>query len=65
MCSAKVSMPSFRPSIAGGNSLYTIILLCPTIFLIKPFSSRSLMAARASEPLIFNLSTRTATVMRR
>jgi hypothetical protein len=40
-------------------------LLCPTTFLICPFSSKSAKHLRATDPLIFSLSTRTATVMRR
>ena len=37
-------------------------VLCPTTFLMTPFSSRSASARRANDPLIFNRSTRTATV---
>lgn len=37
--------------------------LCETTFLMTPFSSKSANALLASDPLIFSLSTNTATVM--
>jgi hypothetical protein len=48
-----------------GDSLHTLQALCVMTGLITPRSSKSASALRANEPLIFSLSTRTATVTRR
>lgn len=59
-------MPCISSRLNGRVDILKIfILLCVTMGLIWPFSSRSFRHWRASEPLILSLSTSVATVTRR